>query len=188
MTKPHGVRDPRTDDQLREVRRLLRLHLNSREISQQMKLPLRTINRRVHTIRQEDEDEMRRLRSFGFSHDIRLAIESVEEQIRNLIVIRERSKSDFAKIEATRLIVECENWILDVKGYVPRLFEEAELQRRVGKLDVLSRQGTSEQQSVVSGDVDSSGAGREGGDPDATDATDATGSDDDAATSSEDIS
>ena len=183
MTKPHGVRDPRTDDQLREVRRLLRLHLNSREISAQMKLPLRTINRRIKTVREEDEVEVRRLRSFGFAHDIRLAIESVEEQIRNLIVIRERSKSDFAKIEATRLIIESENWILDVKGYVPRLFEEAELQKRVAKLDVLSsRTEQVGQQSVESGDGESQGvAGQDGvGEQTSADADDSTGSEEDS--------
>lgn len=156
MTRTKGSRGHKfTPDQLTEVRRLLTLHTEPEEIARLLGMSRTTVFRRIKTIKEEDEKEMQRLRAEGFAHDLRFALLSYEEQIRQLKKIRDGARSDYAKIEATNSIVDIETLMLNVKGMIPKLFEEQALQKRATRLEA---------DATTSGSSDSGGPSSEAGD------------------------
>ena len=111
-------------DRKQEIRRLLRLHLRGPEIMTTLRISRATYYRNISVIRREDRGEVERLRRDGFAHDFRLSIERLEDQVRSLMVLREKTEHDMVKVKATELIVNVEIEILNLKGYIPALMSE----------------------------------------------------------------
>lgn len=113
------------EERRHRIRRLLRRHLKAYEIIAEMKISRATYCRHIRVIRQQDMKEMERLRRDGFAHDFRLAIDSLEEQIQQLAVIRAQAEESGDKIRATEVIAKLEIDILSLKGYLPEVMADA---------------------------------------------------------------
>lgn len=133
----------RVEETTESVRRLTRLHMRPTEISQQLGLNLKTTYKFLSRIRQENSETLRSMRAESFTNHILLSIERFEEQIRQLQMIRDNARSDFAKIEATNSIVDVEMLIVNLKGYIPKILEEEAVAKRTAEaLELDSHQRT----------------------------------------------
>ena len=109
------------------IRSKLRAHLRPPEIILSLKndgieISRATLFRHLADLREEDRKWLNDQAKGAFTSSYRLALESLENQIRELILIRQAALKPSDKIAATLAIAEIEEKIIDLTAEGPTVF------------------------------------------------------------------
>jgi len=115
------------------IRQDLRNRLRPYEIADHLSLGKSTIYRRLEVIRQQDQKWIEQMALEQFTSAYRTAMESLENQIRQLIVIREVAQDPDSKIRATLAIRDIEMDIIELLAQGPTVYALRRKAQRTGQ-------------------------------------------------------
>lgn len=115
-----------------EIRRLLRMKFRYDEVMEQLQLPRSTFFRHLAAIRAEDREWLEEMARNDFLSSYRMSIELMEDQIKELVKIREEATKAHDKVKATEAICEIEVGIMDLLAYGPMVVKVDSLTHQPG--------------------------------------------------------